>query len=255
VGIRDAINALLTFLKAGKANFCFNNRHDTKDDGLFFGVFFETAQSWYKKAVDLLSFFLESMRQSTNAAIELVLPNVSVLICISRDAASYFLKKYIYTINHKRIGLNYMYFCMLSGLTGTFLATIIRIELSMPGSHFFKGDSIKYLQVVTSHGLVMVFFVVVPLIFGFFANFFIPLNIGAKDVAFPRLNSFGFWVLFSGYLLFARISFYRKQMYNYYDYDSSLVKLMRVRKKVVNTAKRMRRWARYWSNAWLSKKN
>jgi heme/copper-type cytochrome/quinol oxidase subunit 1 len=69
---------------------------------------------------------------------------------------------------------------------------MIRIELSTPGSTFFKGDSIRYLQVITSHGLIMVFFVVTPILFGFFANFFIPYHIGSKDVSFPRLNSFGF---------------------------------------------------------------
>ena len=77
-------------------------------------------------------------------------------------------------------------------MSGTLLATIIRLELAYPGSHFFKGDSIKYLQVITAHGLIMVFFVVVPIIFGFLANFFIPYHIGSKDVAFPRLNSMGF---------------------------------------------------------------
>jgi heme/copper-type cytochrome/quinol oxidase subunit 1 len=69
---------------------------------------------------------------------------------------------------------------------------MIRIELAYPGSQFFKGDSLKYLQVITAHGLVMVFFVVVPLIFGVFANFIIPYHVGSKDVAFPRLNSIGF---------------------------------------------------------------
>jgi len=77
-------------------------------------------------------------------------------------------------------------------MSGLFLATLIRIELSIPGSFLFKGDSTKYLQVVTGHGLIMVFFVVTPILFGFLGNFFIPYHIGSKDVAFPRLNSFGF---------------------------------------------------------------
>lgn len=94
---------------------------------------------------------------------------------------------------------------------------MIRIEIAVPGSHFFKGDSLRYLQTVTSHGLVMVFFVVIPLIFGFLANFFVPYHVGAKDVAFPRLNSFGFWVQILGYILTARVAFFRKSMYNYYD--------------------------------------
>jgi len=69
---------------------------------------------------------------------------------------------------------------------------MIRLELSYPGSTFFKGDSLKYLQVITAHGLIMVFFVVVPIFFGAYANFFIPYHVGSKDVAFPRLNSIGF---------------------------------------------------------------
>jgi len=77
-------------------------------------------------------------------------------------------------------------------LSGATLATMIRLELAYPGSHFFGGDSIRYLQVITAHGLTMVFFVVVPLVFGCAGNFFIPYHVGSKDVAFPRLNSLGF---------------------------------------------------------------
>ena len=108
------------------------------------------------------------------------------------DLRKYTLKKYIYTINHKRIGLNYLYFSMITGLSGAALATMIRLELSYPGSPFFKGDSLRYLQVITAHGLIMVFFVVVPILFGSFANFLIPYHVGSKDVAFPRLNSIAF---------------------------------------------------------------
>ena len=57
-------------------------------------------------------------------------------------------KKYIYTINHKRIAINYFIFCLISGLAGTVLATLIRLELAVPGSFFFKHDSIRYLQVI-----------------------------------------------------------------------------------------------------------
>ena len=78
---------------------------------------------------------------------------------------------YIYTINHKRIAINYFYFSMWTGLSEAVLATMIRLELAHPGSPFFKSNSLKYLQVITAHGLIMVFFVVVPLIFGGFAIF------------------------------------------------------------------------------------
>jgi heme/copper-type cytochrome/quinol oxidase subunit 1 len=67
---------------------------------------------------------------------------------------------------------------------------MIRIELATPGSLFFKGDSIRYLQVITAHGLTMIFFVVVPLVFGSAGNFFIPYHVGSKDVAFPTTKQF-----------------------------------------------------------------
>jgi cytochrome c oxidase subunit 1 len=104
----------------------------------------------------------------------------------------YLVKKYLYTINHKRLGLNYFYFSLLTGLSGALLATAIRIEMAYPGSPFFNGDSLRYLQVITAHALIMVFFVVVPILFGGFANFLIPYHVGSKDVAYPRLNSIGF---------------------------------------------------------------
>lgn len=102
-------------------------------------------------------------------------------------------------------------------MSGLYLATLIRIELSVPGSYLFKGDSIKYLQVITAHGLIMVFFVVTPVLFGFLGNFFIPYHIGSKDVSFPRLNSLGFWVLFSGYFMLSKLFAFRKQIYKQYD--------------------------------------
>lgn len=136
------------------------------------------------------------------------------------DKRKYFLKKYIYTINHKRIALNYLFFSFWTGLSGAALATMIRLDMAYPGSPFFKGDSLRYLQVATAHGLIMVFFVVVPIIFGFFANFLIPYHVGAKDVAFPRLNSIGFWIQPCGYILLAKIAFLRQQFWRYYDKTS-----------------------------------
>lgn len=123
----------------------------------------------------------------------------------------YVVKKYFYTINHKRLGLNYFYFALITAMSGSVLATAIRIEMSMPGSSFFNGDSLKYLQVITAHALIMIFFVVVPIFFGGFANFLLPYHVGSKDVAFPRLNSLGFWIQPCGYLLIAKIGFIRTE--------------------------------------------
>lgn len=143
------------------------------------------------------------------------------------DLLKYILKKYVYTINHKRIAINYLIFCLWSGLAGTVLATMIRIELAMPGSFLFKHDSIRYLQVITAHGLTMIFFVVVPLIFGAIANFFIPYHIGSKDVAFPRLNSLGFWLLPSGYILLSKPAFLRSSFLTQYDNGSYFFQLFK----------------------------
>lgn len=106
---------------------------------------------------------------------------------------------------------------MWTGLSGAALATMIRLELAYPGSHFFKGDSLRYLSVITAHGLIMVFLVVVPILFGGFANFFIPYHVGSKDVAFPRLNSIGFWIQPIAFLLVAKTAFLRQQYWHYYD--------------------------------------
>lgn len=115
------------------------------------------------------------------------------------------------------MGLNYFYLTLVSGLSGSLLATAIRIEMAYPGSPFFSGDSLRYLQVITAHALIMVFFVVVPIFFGGFANFLLPYHVGSKDVAFPRLNSLGFWIQPCGYILIAKIGFIRSEYWNNND--------------------------------------
>jgi len=133
------------------------------------------------------------------------------------DRRKYILKKYVYTINHKRIAINYFIFSIWTALSGATLATMIRLELAYPGSPFFKGDSTRYLQTITAHGLIMVFFVVVPILFGGFANFLIPYHVGSKDVAYPRLNSIGFWIQPFAFLLVVKTAVLRKQFWKYYD--------------------------------------
>jgi len=187
--------------------------------------------SFYKKlAFEVNYTILETYLYTINFAkkINFLYKNISIdylhegLRELNRfyDRLRYFFKKHIYTINHKRIALNYFYFSMWTGLSGAALATMIRLEMAYPGSPFFKGDSIKYLQVATAHGLIMVFFVVVPIYFGGFANFLIPYHVGSKDVAFPRLNSIGFWIQPLGFILVAKIAFLRTTYWHYYDKTS-----------------------------------
>jgi tetratricopeptide (TPR) repeat protein len=110
----------------------------------------------------------------------------------ANDRRKYILKKYVYTINHKKLGLSYFVYALVTAIMGSYLATCIRLEMAYPGSPFFNGDSLKYLQVMTAHALIMIFFVVVPIFFGGFANYFLPYHVGSKDVAYPRLNNLGF---------------------------------------------------------------
>lgn len=88
---------------------------------------------------------------------------------------------------------------------GSYFATCIRLEMAYPGSPFFNGDSLKYLQVITAHAIIMIFFVVVPIFFGGFANYLLPYHVGSKDVAYPRLNNLGFWIQPCGFLLIAKM--------------------------------------------------
>jgi len=85
------------------------------------------------------------------------------------------------------------------------LATVIRLEMAYPGVGILSGDSLQYLSVVTMHAVVMVFFMIMPLIFGAFGNFLLPTQLGVHDVAFPRLNSFAFWFLPGGLLLLLQL--------------------------------------------------
>jgi hypothetical protein len=85
------------------------------------------------------------------------------------------------------------------------LATIIRLEMAYPGVGILAGDSLQYLSVVTAHAVIMVFFMIMPLLFGAFANFLLPTQLGVHDVAFPRLNSAAFWFLPAGLIMLCQL--------------------------------------------------
>jgi len=123
----------------------------------------------------------------------------------SKIRVLYFVNNWIYTTNHKRIAVNYFWFVILSGVVGMVLATLIRLEFAYPGVGIFAGDSLQYLSTATAHGVIMVFFMIIPLLFGAFANFLIPTQLGVHDVAFPRLNSAAFWFLPGGLLMLCQL--------------------------------------------------
>jgi cytochrome c oxidase subunit 1 len=101
-------------------------------------------------------------------------------------------QRWLFATNHKDIGTLYLWFSFAMLLTGGVLALGIRAELFQPGLQLFKPEFFN--QLTTMHGLIMVFGAIMPAFVGF-ANWMIPLQIGAADMAFARMNNFSFWLL------------------------------------------------------------
>src|ERR1700732_1067613 len=110
------------------------------------------------------------------------------------------LHEWVTTVDHKRLGLLYIGYSLVFLVIAGIEATIMRIQLIRPHNNFVSPDVFN--RMFTMHGTTMIFFVVMPMLFGF-ANYLIPLMIGARDMAFPRLNAFSFWLTaFGGILLY-----------------------------------------------------
>src|SRR5215212_10701317 len=112
---------------------------------------------------------------------------------------------WITTVDHKRIGILYLYTTFLFFVLGGVEALLIRVQLGLPDNTFVSPE--KYNALFTMHGTTMVFLFVIPVMAGF-ANYVVPLMIGARDMAFPRLNAWSYWMLlFGGIVLYSSIFF------------------------------------------------
>jgi cytochrome c oxidase subunit 1 len=115
-----------------------------------------------------------------------------------------FIRKYIFSLDHKVIGLQYFFLALTAVCVGMFLSLLMRIHLVWPNAVLPLVGEIKpetYLSLLTMHGTIMVFFVLTTAPQGGFGNYFLPIQIGAPDMAFPVLNMLSFWTTFIGFVV------------------------------------------------------
>ncbi|MFV0473434.1 MAG: cbb3-type cytochrome c oxidase subunit I, partial [Pikeienuella sp.] len=122
-----------------------------------------------------------------------------------------FFTRWFMSTNHKDIGILYIITAAVLGIVSVGFTMFMRLELLEPGVQYMCMEGLAAAEctpnghlwnvLITGHGVLMMFFVVIPMLFGGFGNYFMPLMIGAPDMAFPRMNNLSFWMFFAGALL------------------------------------------------------
>src|SRR5687768_13730046 len=132
-----------------------------------------------------------------------------------------FIRKYIFSLDHKVIGIQYIILALVAVIVGMTMSVLMRLNLSWPGTSWPILETLFpdgaaggvmspefYLSLVTMHGTIMVFFVLTTAPQGGFGNYFLPIQIGAEDMAFPFLNMMSFWVTLVGFIVILAAIFF-----------------------------------------------
>jgi cytochrome c oxidase subunit 1 len=133
---------------------------------------------------------------------------------VGHQAPTSFIRKHVFSLDHKVIGKQYYGLALVAAIAGLFLSWLMRLHLgwtnyAIPGLHLLSKNGAPgnvmtpeyYLQLMTMHGPIMVFFVLTTAPFAAFGNYFLPIQVGAEDMPFPRFNMMSFWVTFVSFLV------------------------------------------------------
>ncbi len=149
-------------------------------------------------------FFVTGEPMIYAADVSIVLVSLAIVIGLTYFKKwGYLWREWLTTVDHKKIGIMYILSALIMLFRGGVDALLMRAQLATPDSKFL--DAQHYNEIFTTHGVIMILFMAMPFVIGMM-NVVVPLQIGARDVAFPRLNAVSFWMFFMGAMLF-NISF------------------------------------------------